>query len=202
MTDNGSGMDAETRQRAFEPFFTTKDLGRGTGLGLSTAYAIVDAHGGWIECDSQPGAGATFSVYLPADGLQIAPDRERAAQSDLGGTETILVIDDEESVRKTVTAMLEQAGYSVLTAAGGSEGLELFQAHPDRIELVLLDLSMPGMSGRQVLEKLRAIAPESRAAYFTGRELSEEERGEVRIVIEKPVTRHDLLSAVQASLKS
>jgi CheY-like chemotaxis protein len=134
--------------------------------------------------------------------LQIAPDRERAAQSDLGGTETILVIDDEESVRKTVTAMLEQAGYSVLTAAGGSEGLELFQAHPDRIELVLLDLSMPGMSGRQVLEKLRAIAPESRVAYFTGRELSEEERGEVRIVIEKPVTRHDLLSAVQASLKS
>ncbi len=125
--DNGPGMDEDTRKRIFEPFFTTKDVDKGTGLGLSTALGIVQEHDGWIECDSAPGSGACFDLFLPvADGVDIT-QKSPAVMHNAQGTETILVIDDEEMVRYTAMQMLNRRGFKTHAAADGAEGLELFR---------------------------------------------------------------------------
>ena len=187
VTDNGAGMDGDTRQRVFEPFFTTKEQGKGTGLGLSTVFGIVRQHRGWIECDSSEGQGSTFAVYLPA----LASPQGRAVQSGKepvpGGTETLLVIEDEEMVRRSVAALLERWGYVVLTAADGREGLEVFQHQREEISLVLLDLSMPRMSGQEVLAELRTVAPELKVMVMTGYSASDELLTGAADIVEKPI---------------
>jgi PAS domain S-box-containing protein len=153
--DNGPGMTEATRLRVFEPFFTTKGIGRGTGLGLASVYAIVKQHGGKIRCDSRPGGGATFEIELPATGeppMASAPPStpERAPV-------TVLVIDDEPLLRRVVRVVLELEGYRVLEAADGPEGVFVFERQHARVGLVILDRSMPGMSGEEIDARLGEI---------------------------------------------
>lgn len=166
--DNGPGMDENTRKRIFEPFFTTKDVDKGTGLGLSTALGIAEEHGGWIECNSAPGEGACFDLFLPAaEDVNPQPKDDRHMTQGTG-SETVLVIDDEEMVRHTAIQMLERRGFRTLTAADGQEGLEVFEQHRDEIDLILLDHSMPRMSGQETLQALRQLDVSLPIVIITG----------------------------------
>ena len=197
VTDNGPGMDEATRARVFEPFFTTKSNGRGTGLGLASAYAIVADHGGIIRCESVSGEGTSFEIELPRSGsapnTPVVPRRIDAG----GGTETLLLIDDEELVRRALRNVLESAGYRVLEAACGTDGLALFQRERERIALVLLDRSMPEMSGETVLRRLLELEVQAPVMFVTGHQGGiDEGSGAVR-VLPKPVDRETLLLAVR-----
>jgi two-component system cell cycle sensor histidine kinase/response regulator CckA len=200
VSDNGSGMDDSTRVRIFEPFFTTKPVGSGTGLGLSTTVTIVREHGGSVEVESTPGQGSTFSIYLPRAPTEAPERRRRSSRPAPGGGETILVVDDEKSVRDVVRRMLERGGYGVQLASDGREALRLLARDRGRssVDLVLLDVSMPGLSGRAILGEMKALAPSIPVAYFTGYGL--ECPDEVDGLIEKPVTSVALLRSVRTIL--
>jgi PAS domain S-box-containing protein len=158
VTDTGAGMDEATRQRVFEPFFTTKPLGRGTGLGLTSAYGIVTNHGGIINCYSEKGKGSTFTIYLPAS--SDVPATDAAPEGPLArGTETVLVVDDDEMVREVTREMLETLGYTVVTARNGEEAVAVFRDRFASIDLVLLDIVMPKLDGNGAWEALKAIKP-------------------------------------------
>jgi PAS domain S-box-containing protein len=203
ITDQGVGMDEETQRRAFEPFFTTKEIGKGTGLGLSTAYGIVEQHGGWIDCESKPGEGSTFTVFLPVSAQTEPPASlpgEPRAQAVESNTGTILLVEDESTVRRTIALLLERAGYKVLESADGQEGLNTFDRQRAVIDLVLLDLSMPKMSGEEVLEELRARDNEVSIVLLTGREPEPELIDRVQAVIMKPVSFQELSDAVRDAL--
>jgi len=168
ITDTGHGMDDETMGKIFDPFFTTKALGHGTGLGLATVYGIVKHHNGLIHVYSEPGKGTTFKIYIsivdrPAEtvGNKIEP---RAA----GGTETILMAEDEEMVRGLVARLLRNAGYTVLTACDGEEALRIFEEHDGEIHLALLDVMMPKLGGREVMERIQAKSPRVRFLFSSG----------------------------------
>jgi two-component system cell cycle sensor histidine kinase/response regulator CckA len=177
--DNGIGMREDVKQHIFEPFFTTKPVDRGTGLGLATAYGIVNDHHGCIACTSEEGVGTTFSVYLPLtdshvkDIEVIAPppsiNHIKDAREDARGhTETILVVEDEELVRRTTTELLKIKGYKIIEAVDGRAGWEVFQAQKDEIDLVMLDLSMPWISGLELLKLIIDLAPDTRVIIVTG----------------------------------
>lgn len=169
VTDTGHGMDAETRGRLFEPFFTTKGQGRGTGLGLSTVYGIIKQSGGSVEVYSEPEMGTTVKVYLPrADQPAIAGEPQATPQAASRGSETILVAEDEEAVRKLVCATLERAGYRVMVAASGEEAVKQAAAHPERIDLLITDMVMPHMGGRELAPILQAARPGLRVLYISG----------------------------------
>ena len=197
--DNGDGMDEETRKRIFEPFFTTKSVDKGTGLGLSTAFGIVRDHKGWIECDSESGSGTRFCVYLPV-ATRAAQEPDRPQPASVRGTETILVIDDEEMVRNTAQQMLELRGYTALAAADGQEGLDVFDREAGAIDLVLLDQSMPRMSGQDVLVKLREAAPELKVIIFTGFAVKVDEFEGADDIVQKPFTLANLVAKVREVL--
>ncbi|MCK4835476.1 MAG: response regulator, partial [Candidatus Aminicenantes bacterium] len=167
VTDTGIGMDEETKQRIFDPFFTTKDRGRGTGLGLATVYGILKNHGGFITVHSELGIGTTFDIFLPASSKR--PIVETVAKEDLVyGTETILLVDDEEIVIEVVGQILESLGYEVLLAHGGQEAIETYWAKKTQIDLVILDLVMPKMSGSVTYERLRGIDPKVNVLLSSG----------------------------------
>jgi two-component system, cell cycle sensor histidine kinase and response regulator CckA len=166
VSDTGVGMDADTRLRIFEPFFTTKE--DGTGLGLSTVFGIVKQSGGDVSVYSEPGHGATFKIYLPRTDDVPAPRAPAGSSEPAGGTETVLVVEDEEGVRELVREILEQAGYTVLTAAGPAEALSLAGSGEPDIDLLITDMIMPDMSGRQVAERLRPDRPSMRVLYMSG----------------------------------
>jgi len=183
VVDNGPGMDEDTRLQIFDPFFTTKDVGAGTGLGLSTVYGIARQHGGWVECDARPEAGAAFSVFLPVD--ETAPlEVETPAEEAVGGSESLLVVDDEEVVRHTTARMLELFGYRVREAGDGESALRLVAE--EEIDLVLLDLSMPGMSGSEVNARLREIAPQVKVVLFTGYASDSQDTSAADGIVQKP----------------
>lgn len=170
VTDTGEGMDTKTLERIFNPFFTTKGLGRGTGLGLASVYGIIKAHGGYIDVDSEQGVGTTFYIYFPAsdkpnihthvphkDPIRLKP-----------GKGTILLVDDEEIIIDVSVEMLEELGYRVLKAIGGKEAISEYQANSAKIDLIILDLIMPEISGGEVYDQLKAINPEVKVLLSSG----------------------------------
>src|SRR5580658_1667491 len=168
VTDSGIGMDAETKARAFEPFFTTKEKGKGTGLGLSTVYGVVKQSGGYIDIYSAPGAGTTFKIYLPRVDEAIQAELPSRAATSFTGNETILLAEDETSLRTLTRNTLELCGYKVLEAKDGVEALEVADAHDGTIDLLLTDMVMPGMGGRALAQELTRHRPEVRLAYMSG----------------------------------
>jgi two-component system, cell cycle sensor histidine kinase and response regulator CckA len=171
VTDTGCGMDADTRRRVFEPFFTTKDPGKGTGLGLSTVYGIVNQSGGHIWVYSEPGHGTTVKVYLPRDISASAPVASTATSAIpevLTGTETILVVEDEESVRALAERILSAAGYTVLTASNGQDALLRAESHDGDLALVLTDVVMPQLSGRMFAEQMGRLRPAAKILFMSG----------------------------------
>jgi CheY-like chemotaxis protein len=162
-------MTQEVVQHIFDPFFTTKEIGAGTGLGLSTVYGIVKQAGGWIWVYSEPGKGSTFKVYLPRAGGAPEPLTEPVlAAETLRGSETVLVVEDQPEVRKLTLAMLESQGYRLLEAASGSEALSLSERYPEPIHLLITDVAMPGMTGKELATRLVALRPSLRTLYTSG----------------------------------
>jgi PAS domain S-box-containing protein len=169
VSDTGSGMDEATRSRVFEPFFTTKERGQGTGLGLAMVYGIVKQSGGYIWVFSEPGRGSTFRVYLPRVGEKPVPLAVRAPEGgDVHGSETVLVVEDEEPVRMLAQRLLVAKGYTVLTAAGGDEALAVAADAPGPVSLLLTDVVMPGMSGRELASRLADKVPGMKVLYMSG----------------------------------
>jgi two-component system, cell cycle sensor histidine kinase and response regulator CckA len=168
MSDTGSGIDADTQQRIFEPFFTTKGVGKGTGLGLSTVYGIVKQHDGFIQVYSEVGHGTTFKIYLPIseDGVEEALPEMQAKP--LGGMETILIVEDEAGLRRLAKQILSELGYTVLTAEDGEQALEVYNASKDQIDLLLVDVIMPRLGGREVYERLQEMGSKTPVIFMTG----------------------------------
>jgi CheY-like chemotaxis protein len=158
-----------TLNRIFEPFFTTKDVGKGTGLGLATAYGIIKQHKGWIEVDSKVGIGTTFRVFFPATERLTVNSEPSDSQKVAGGTETILVVEDEEPLRELVIEILELYGYKVISAESGVAALKLWDTHKNEVDLLLTDMVMPlGVSGRELAERLQQEKPSLKIIYTSG----------------------------------
>jgi signal transduction histidine kinase len=168
VSDTGCGMDKETQSHIFEPFFTTKELGKGTGLGLSTVYGIVKQSEGNIWVYSEPGRGTTFKIYLPRTGAAPGMIDVPARAVSTRGTETILLVEDEEILRKLAGEILEDSGYTVLKSGNAKEALRLFSAHQSRIHLLITDVVMPGLSGRELAERLTSLDPTLKVLYMSG----------------------------------
>ncbi|GEM_PF-3136516 len=203
--DTGAGMDEKTRTRAFEPFFTTKAEGKGTGLGLSTVYGIVTQCGGSVEVRSAPGRGTAFDLLLPrAEGEAKRPRPTREIRRARGGRETILVVEDDDAVRTVVEAMLARSGYAVLTAGTGAEALRLCAERGGRIDLLLSDVVMPGMSGPALVERLREIGPDLSVLFMSGYAGGETQQlegiGPDAAFLEKPFTHEALTEKVREAL--
>ncbi len=202
VTDTGMGMDGETRERIFDPFFSTKAMGRGTGLGLATVYGIVRGHRGIINVYSEPGRGTTFTLYLPAsEKTALVEEAEEQDDHSARGTETILLVDDEVMVLDVNRELLEFLGYTVHTAGSGQEAVALYVAKKDEIDLVILDMIMPGISGSGAFDQLREINPDVKVILSSGYSLN----GEARDImdrgcdsfLQKPFHLHQLLRKIR-----
>jgi len=204
VTDDGAGMDAETQRRIFEPFFTTKELGKGTGLGLATVYGIVRQHDGAVEVTSALGAGTTLSVYFPISDAAPVEESPGAPLSAPRGTETILLAEDDELVRALAVRLIGAEGYRLLVAEDGAAAVELLREHGDEIDLLLLDVVMPKLSGPEVEERAATLAPRARVLFMTGyAALERHDRFESErpfSVIAKPYTRTALLRKIREVL--
>lgn len=168
VSDTGVGMDAETKRRIFEPFFTTKEKGKGTGLGLATVYGIVKQTGGDIWVYSEPGRGTTFKLYFPRVKEAASGTAAEEEEQSQGAVETILLVEDEQAVRELTVKMLQRLGYRVLVAASGAEAIEISGTHPGHIGLLLTDVVMPNMSGRQLADELVKTRPDMKVLYLSG----------------------------------
>jgi len=205
VSDSGTGMDEKTREKIFEPFFTTKEVGKGTGLGLSMVYGIVKQHNGYINCYSEPGKGTTFRIYLPAhrEAAEVQ-DTMESAPATIGGTETILVAEDDADVRKTTRSILENFGYTVLEAEDGEDAIRVFQGNRDTVKLLLLDVIMPKKNGKETYEEIRNLRPGMKALFISGYTANIiHKRGildQSLDFIMKPVSPTDLLKKVREVL--
>ncbi len=202
VSDTGHGIEPDVLQHIFEPFFTTKGLADGTGLGLATVFGIVKMHGGHINCESEIGKGTTFRIYFPAaEPAWPDADVEKKTAGIAGGTETILVVDDEPMIRELAKRILEKSGYSVLSAGSGREGIDVYAKHKSDISLVILDLIMPEMGGKQCLEELLKINPRVKALIASGFAVKGDTKmfldTEAKGIVPKPFNMRELLRAVR-----
>ena len=204
VADTGCGMTPEVRERAFEPFFTTKPLGKGTGLGLSIVYGIVRGCGGYIEVESSPGHGARFRMYFPLADAGAPPPRPTAAAPDPGGTETILLVEDDDAVRRLGCRFLESLGYTVLEASNSGEALLIFERPDTRVDLVLTDIVMPHINGIEMAQRLRRRRPDVRVLFMTGFAREAESLPPVphAPVLLKPFSRSTLARYVRLALEA
>ncbi|MCA1989347.1 MAG: PAS domain S-box protein, partial [Desulfarculus sp.] len=208
VADTGAGMDPETQSHIFEPFFTTKPMGEGSGLGLSTVYGIVTNHGGRILCESLPGQGAVFTIFFPAMATSAIPTPEPTDQAPdtirRGRGETVLVVDDEEGILDACREALQSLGYQVVTANSGERAMEVFGADPMAVDLVVMDLGMPGLGGLDCLRLMRALRGEIKVLVATGyaedQVLDQLRELGVREVLAKPYRFRDLAARLQALL--
>ena len=206
VSDTGYGIAPENLSHIFEPFFTTKGVGKGTGLGLATAYAIIKQHRGWIETDSQVGKGTTFRIYLPADKDASARQKTTAVTLELPrGDEVILVVEDEQAVRLLVGNLLQRCGYTVLLAVSGIEALNLWELHKDRIQLLLTDMVLPdGMMGRELAERVKGEKPQLKIIYTSGYSANVVGKGPSLVegvnFLQKPYHPHKLAQTVRDCL--
>jgi len=169
VADSGSGFDDETKKRIFEPFFTTKEMGRGTGLGLASVYGIIKSHGGYINVHSQKGEGATFAIYLPASAKEVRQEKVEPVQKTVAkGTGTILLIDDEEMIIKVGEELLQELGYKVISARSGDEAIQIYERNADKIDLIVMDMIMPGMGGGETFDRLKAMNPAIKVLLSSG----------------------------------
>lgn len=202
VSDNGTGIDEEIRHRIFDPFFTTKKVGQGTGLGLSAVYGIVAAHQGWIELESIKNEGTTFSVYFPrTDQAKILPLPALREKTITNGGKTILLVDDEETIRDMGKTILEHQGNRVLTATNGREALEVFFNQKEEIDLVILDLTMPHGSGGDLLRDLRRADPDLKIIVSSGHRAESTGDLEGVFFLPKPYRPNDLLRLVMEALR-
>ncbi len=205
VTDTGRGMDKETLSRIFDPFFTTKEIGKGTGLGLPTAYGIITQSGGHIYCASELGKGATFTIFFPSTAEErIEESRKENGKTAAGGTETILLVEDEEAVRGFTAAILRNAGYTVIEAAGGVDGLSEITSRRCGLHLLLTDVVMPHMSGRELARRLAELCGEAKVLYvsgYTGEVIAQHGVLEEGIdLIQKPFNARTLLMKIREIL--
>jgi len=206
ISDNGEGMDKKTLEHIFEPFYTTKEIGKGTGLGLAIVYGIVKSHDGYIICNSELGKGTTFKIYLPAmrqnASVEVLEDGEE--ELEIGGTETILLVDDDEIVRNLVSEMLSKAGYTILTARDGESALEHYLPQKNEIDLIILDLMMPGMGGQKCLKKLLEIDPKVKVLIASGHTANNPIKSEIDVgakgFVTKPYELQRILKAIRGVL--
>ncbi|WP_239027952.1 hybrid sensor histidine kinase/response regulator [Geomonas subterranea] len=205
VSDNGTGMETEVQERVFEPFFTTKDVGKGTGLGLSSSYGIIKKHNGTIRMQSEPGAGTSFSIYLPLSVERPAGERRDAEERPGAGSGTVLLVEDEETVRNMTRLLLERHGYRVLTACNGQEALELFRQDPGSVQLLLSDVIMPRMNGRELCEQVRQLAPGVPVIFMSGYPadvMSEKGICGGGAYLQKPVKPEELLGTLRQALST
>jgi len=202
--DSGHGIPPEIRDRIFEPFFTTKPTGKGTGLGLAAVYGIVKDHRGLIQVDSAPGQGTAFNIYLPLEESALLPSESKPSLPTRLGGGSVLVIEDEEVVRSTASMLLQNLGYDVILAADGLEGIRCFQANRARIRLVLLDMVMPGISGKETAQRLATIDPSVPIIITSGFSMelcaSELLNEGIHGFLHKPYGRAELAKALLSSL--
>lgn len=205
VSDTGHGIDKEAVEHIFEPFFTTKEIGKGTGLGLASVYGIVKSHGGYINCYSEVGQGTTFKIYLPAaKSSDTEPPQNGVMETPRGGNETILLVDDEEQIRDFAKQALMKFGYQVLTAASGEQALEIYSNNRSNIQLIIMDIGMPGMGGHKCLIELIRMDPSVKVLVASGYSIN----GQLKITLEagaagyvgKPYQLADLLNKVRAVL--
>jgi PAS domain S-box-containing protein len=168
VTDTGIGIDKDTQVRIFEPFFTTKEMGRGTGLGLASVYGIIKNHGGYINVYSEVGQGTTFTIYLPASVKSIQPEAKTVAPTVVTGNGTILFVDDEKMIIDVGQELLQELGYDVLTASNGQDAIEIYRQKSAQIDLVIMDLIMPGLSGGETFDRLKKINSQVKVLLSSG----------------------------------
>ena len=205
VTDTGTGMTAEVKQHLFEPFFTTKEVGRGTGLGLATVYGIVRQSAGWITVTSELGQGTTFHIYLPRVGTDVAAQPGASApEAAARGSETVLVVEDQDAVRRLISTILEGYGYRVLQVSNGPDAIKLTEQHPETIHLLLTDVVLPLMNGRVLADQLIAARPGIKVLFMSG--YTEETIGHHGVLdsgltyLQKPFTPEALAAKVREAL--
>ena len=205
VSDTGEGMAEQTRQKIFEPFYTTKEVGKGTGLGLSVVYGIVKQHEGYVHVYSESGIGTTFRIYLP---FIVPGDTEEHAtvieEQPVGGTETILLAEDNETVRDLTVSVLREYGYTVITAVDGEDAVSRYEENKDSIQLLLFDLIMPRKSGKQAYDEIRRMRPGINVLFATGYSsdilADKAALGDSATVVYKPISPVDLLTKVRCLL--
>ena len=204
VSDTGVGIDKETQERIFEPFFTTKEMGRGTGLGLASVYGIIKSHGGYINVYSEKERGTVFTIYLPASAKEVLRDEEGSPAMLVKGTGTILLIDDEKMILEVGLELLEELGYTVLSAMSGQEAIDVFQKDQDNIDLVIMDMIMPGMGGGETFDRLKEINPEVKVLLSSGYSINGQATKIIRRgcdgFIQKPFNMNQLAEKIQKIL--